>query len=445
VLLYSILLLFLLLGFFLSLLLFVLLVLGLLLLLSLVVSFGFFGASFLAVTVVVGIDGLTDFHGGVLQFLKSFGDLVGIFGYDGFVQRRDVSADLILDGVGKSGGVFGELLLSVVYVLVGLVLEVDDVLLGFIIGLGVLGLINHAVNIGVGETTGRTDSNILGLASGFVLGRDVHDTIGINVEGNLNLGVSSGGHGDTSKVEVTELLVVLGELTLSLENGDSDLSLVISSSGENLRFLGRNSRVSVDESGEDSSHSLDTERKRGDIEEENVLNISSQDGSLDGGTDSNSLIGVNTSVGGLSEEVLDNLSDLGDSGRSSNHEHFINLILSETGVLKAGFEGLDRSVNKLLGETFKLSSGESCVQMLGARVIEGEVRNVNSGLGSAGELTLGLLSGLTDTLDGSLILMNINSTLGLEFSSEEILEFDIEIFSSKSGISVSGLHFEDTS
>jgi hypothetical protein len=421
-------------------------VLGLLLFLSLVVL-GLLGfvSVIVAVTVSVGVDGLTDFHGRVLKFLKRLGDLVSILRDNGLVEGRDVTSDLLLNAIGKSSGVFSELLLSVVNVLVSLVLEVNDSLLGFIVGLGVLGLINHAVNVGIGETTGRTDSDVLGLTGGFVLGGDVHDTVGINVESNLNLGVSSGSHGDTGEIEITELLVVLGELTLSLENRDSDLGLVIGSGGENLRFLGGNGRVSVDESGEDSSHSLNTERKGSDIEEEDILNISSEDGSLDGGTDSDGLIGVNTSVGGLSEEVLDDLSDLGDSGRSSNHEYFINLILGETGVLEAGFEGLDGSLNELLGESFELSSGEGSVEMLGARVIESEIGDVNGGLGSGGEFTLGLLSSLTDSLDGSLVGLNINSTLGLEFSLEEILEFDIEIFASKSGISVGGLHFEDTS
>jgi len=421
-------------------------VLGLLLFLGLV-TFGFlsFLSVIVAVTVSVSVDGLTNFHGRVLKFLKSLLNLVSILRDDGLVEGRDVTSDLVLNVIGKSSGVFSELLLSVVNVLISFVLKVNDSLLGFIVGLGVLGLINHAVNIGIGETTGRTDSDVLGLTSGLILGRDVHDTVGINVESNLNLGVSSGSHGDTGKIEITELLVVLGELTLSLENRDSDLGLVISSGGENLRFLGGNGRVSVDESGEDSSHSLNTERKGSDIEEEDILNISSEDGSLDGGTDSDGLIRVNTSVGGLSEEVLDDLSDLGDSGRSTNHEYFINLILGETGVLEAGFEGFDRSLNELLGESFELSSGEGSVEMLGARVIESEIRDVNGGLGSGGKFTLGLLSSLTDSLDGSLVFSDVNSTLGLEFSLEEIYEFDIEIFTSKSGISVGGLHFEDTS
>jgi len=406
-------------------------VLGLLLFLGLV-TFGFlsFLSVIVAVTVSVSVDGLTNFHGRVLKFLKSLLNLVSILRDDGLVEGRDVTSDLVLNVIGKSSGVFSELLLSVVNVLISFVLKVNDSLLGFIVGLGVLGLINHAVNIGIGETTGRTDSDVLGLTSGLILGGDVHDTVGINVESNLNLGVSSGSHGDTGKIEITELLVVLSELTLSLENRDSDLG---------------NGRVSVDESGEDSSHSLNTERKGSDIEEEDILNISSEDGSLDGGTDSDGLIRVNTSVGGLSEEVLDDLSDLGDSGRSTNHEYFINLILGETGVLEAGFEGFDRSLNELLGESFELSSGEGSVEMLGARVIESEIRDVNGGLGSGGKFTLGLLSSLTDSLDGSLVFSDVNSTLGLEFSLEEIYEFDIEIFTSKSGISVGGLHFEDTS
>ena len=53
------------------------------------------------------------------------------------------------------------LLLSVVDVLVGLVLEVDD-FLGSLVGLfGGLGLLNHTIDIGVGETTAGANRDLL--------------------------------------------------------------------------------------------------------------------------------------------------------------------------------------------------------------------------------------------------------------------------------------------
>ena len=152
-----------------------------------------------------------------------------------------------------------ELLLSIVDVLVSLVLQVDDLFGGFIGLLGGLSFLNHAVDVGVRETTAGTDSDLLRLAGGLVLGGHVHDTVGIDVEGDLDLRNTTGSHGDSCKVEVAKLLVILSKFTLTLKNGDSDLGLVVGGSRENLTLLGGNGRVSMDEPCEDTTHGLDTE------------------------------------------------------------------------------------------------------------------------------------------------------------------------------------------
>lgn len=166
---------------------------------------------------------------------------------------------MILDVLGDLGRVFSQLLLSVVNELVCLVLEVDDALRLLVLFSHCLSFLHHSVDLGVGKTTGGLDSHVLLLASRFVFGGNVHNTVGVNVEGNLNLGVATGSHGNASEVEVSKLLVVLSEFTLTLKNCDTDLGLVISSRGESLGLFGGNGGVSGNETGKDTSHSLDTE------------------------------------------------------------------------------------------------------------------------------------------------------------------------------------------
>lgn len=86
----------------------------------------------------------------------------------------------------------------------------------------------------------------------------------------------------------------------------------------------------MDQSGENSSHGLDTERKWGNIQKENILDISSEDGSLDGSSNSNSLIWVDSLVWGFSEELLDTVLDLWHSSHTSNEDDLIDLILGES-------------------------------------------------------------------------------------------------------------------
>ena len=87
---------------------------------------------------------------------------------------------------------------------------------------------------------------------------DVDDGIGINVEGDLNLGNATVRRRDTNQLEVSEKLVVLDELTLTLVNLDLNSSLEISGSGEDLRLLGGNGSGAVDQTSENTAQCLNT-------------------------------------------------------------------------------------------------------------------------------------------------------------------------------------------
>lgn len=70
------------------------------------------------------------------------------------------------------------------------------------------------------------------LVGGLVLGRNVDNGIGINVEGDLDLRNTAMGRRNTNKLEVTKELVITDKLTLTLVNFDLDGGLEISSSRE---------------------------------------------------------------------------------------------------------------------------------------------------------------------------------------------------------------------
>lgn len=115
-----------------------------------------------------------------------------------------------------------------------------------------------------------------------------------------------------------------------MEDSDADLGLVISGCGEDLGLLGWNGRVSVDQTGENTSHCLNTEGKGSNIKKEDIFNISSKDGSLNCGSNSYSLIRVDTSVWLFTKELHDEFLDLWDSSGTTNKENFVDLVLGET-------------------------------------------------------------------------------------------------------------------
>src|SRR5690606_34286666 len=124
---------------------------------------------------------------------------------------------------------------------------------------------------------------------GFILGSDVHNTVGINIEGDFNLRDSSGGRRNAGEIELTEEFVINDHFSFTLEHSDADSCLVIGSSRVGLGLLGGHGGVSGDHLGEDSAQSLNTEREGSDVQKKQILNVSLQDTSLNGGTNSDSL------------------------------------------------------------------------------------------------------------------------------------------------------------
>ena len=195
---------------------------------------------------------------------------------------------------------------------------------------------------------------------------------------------------------------------------------------------------------EDATHGFDSEGKRSDVEQEDVLDVTGEDGALDSCTDRNGLVWVDTTVWLLVEEVLHGFADLGDTAGAADHDHFIDLILSQGRVLEAGLKWLESLVNLCFDETFELGTSHLHIQVLRSTVVEGEIGDANRGLCGRGELNLSLLSSFTASLKSTLILHDIDATLSFELTYEEVLHLEIEVFTSESCVSVSGLNLEDT-
>jgi hypothetical protein len=78
---------------------------------------------------------------------------------------------------------------------------------------------------------------------------------------------------DAFQLELAEHIVILGHGALSLEHLDEHSRLVVGVCGEGLTLLGRDGGVALDQSSHDTSGGLDTERQRGHIQKEQVLQL----------------------------------------------------------------------------------------------------------------------------------------------------------------------------
>jgi hypothetical protein len=128
-------------------------------------------------------------------------------------------------------------------------------------------LLDHLLDLLVGETAGSLDADLLLLAGALVLGGHVDDAVGVDVERDLDLRHAARRGGQADQVELAEHLVVGRHLALALEDADGHRALIVLGGGEDLALLGRDRGVAVDEPGEHAAQRLDAERQRRHVEE----------------------------------------------------------------------------------------------------------------------------------------------------------------------------------
>ncbi len=358
------------------------------------------------------------------------------------------SSDLLLDAFGlglvKLVGILVQGTLGIVEDGVGTVGSLNGEL-ALLVGLGVLlRVFNHLLNLVVREARARGNGDGLVLVGGLVLGVDVDNGVGINVEGDLDLGNTTVGRGDTNELEVAEELVVLDELTLTLVDLDLDSGLEISGGGEDLGLLGGDGGVTVDQTGEDTAQGLNTEREGGNIEKEKVLDLTGENSTLNSSTDGDGLIGVDRLGGVTAEDALDGLSDLGHAGHATDEDNLLNLLGLEVSILESLADGVDGAADERVNHLLKLSTGELHVDVLGARGVSSDEGQVNVGLKGGRKLDLGLLGSLTDTLDSHAVTREIETRGLLEVGNHMADQMDIEILTTQVGVTVGRLDLKDT-
>jgi hypothetical protein len=192
--------------------------------------------------------------------------------------------------------------------------------------------------------------------------------------------------------------------------------LVIRNGSECTLLQAGNGLATGHDRGEDVALHGNTEGERAHIQEKEVSSLgrgslAREDTSLDGGTVGNGLIGVDALLELLAvEELGQKLLDTGDTGGTTDEDNLVNGLLVDRSILEDLGNRLNSAVEGLGVELFETSTGDGDAVVM---AIE-ETVDLNGGLGTAGQSTLGTLASSTETTKGTGVTGEIGLGLAVE-------------------------------
>ena len=148
------------------------------------------------------------------------------------------------------------------------------------------------------------DLNLLFFACALVLRVNADKAVGVDIEGDFNLRNAARCGGNADKIEIAKQLIIRRHFALALEYPDCHRALIVVRCRINLALLGRDRRIAINHPREHAAKRFDAKRKRGHVEQENVLDIALQYACLNGGTHRHDFVRIDTGVRFLAKEIL---------------------------------------------------------------------------------------------------------------------------------------------
>ncbi|EKT78416.1 putative NAD-specific glutamate dehydrogenase [Rhodococcus opacus M213] len=308
-----------------------------------------------------------------------------------------------------------------------------------------LGVLDHPLDLLLGQARALLDLDRVLLASALVLRGHVHDAVGVDVEGDLDLRHPTRCRRNPRELERAEQLVVRGDFTLTLEHLDLHRGLVVVSGGEGLRPLGRDGGVALDELGHHATLGLDAEGQRGDVEEQHVLDLALEDAGLQGGADGDDLVRVDPLVRFLSAgQLAHQIRHGGHTGGTTDEHDLVDVLDGDLRVLDHRLERGPGAVEEIGRDLLELAARQLLVEEQRVLVrVDSDVGQVDRRALRGGQFDLGLLRGLAETLQSHLVLGQIDAVLSLELVDEPLHDPVVPVVTTEVVVAGGGPDFDD--
>src|SRR5690606_5690269 len=143
------------------------------------------------------------------------------------------------------------------------------------------------------------------------------------------------------------------------------------------------------------------------------------------------------------KEGFNHFLDLRHTGHTADQHHFINFTSLQASVLESCFTWLNRALNEIIDQTFKLGTRQFDCKVLWTSLICGDERQVDFGLLCRRQFDLGLFSSFFEALQSKLIVFQVNALFLLELGNKIFDQTHVEVFTAKESVTIGRLHFKD--
>ena len=266
-----------------------------------------------------------------------------------------------------------------------------------------------------------------------ILSGYIYDTVGINIKGNLDLRNSTSCRRDSIQTELAEGFVVFRELSLTLYNVDVYSGLVISCGGEDLALLGRDGGISLDQTGCNTSHGLDRQRQRSNIQKKDITGtcISCKFTTLNGSTDCYTLIRVQRFARLMSGQLFYFILYCRDTCGTTYQQNFTKLRRADACIAESCLYRVRSTLYQIVSQLIEFCSGQVHIKVKRAVCVHADERKVDVGCRGSGQLFLRLLSCFFQSLQCHLVVAKIYTVLFLEFSNHVICDLLVEVITTQ--------------
>ena len=225
---------------------------------------------------------------------------------------------------------------------------------------------------------------------------------------------------------------------------DLNGGLVVGRRGVHLGLAGGDGGVAVDHLRHDAAHGLHAQGQGRDVQQQDALDVAGEHAALDGSAHSNDLVRVHGHVRLLAGHALHQLLHGGHTGGAADQDDLVDIALGHTCVVQRLLDGLAATIQQVLGDGLELGTGKRVVQVLRAGGVSGDERQVDVGLRGAGQLHLGLLGCFLQTLQGHLILAQVDTAVVLcELVGQPIDDAVIPVVAAQLVVTCSSGNLED--